>query len=118
MQRHLRDRAHALRDDRYMPPASLSYTRDVSLRWVQNFSPQIIFFFRAPLSSHSQRQTHHTKQHHLSQNTSNTAQIVLISLIFRSKTPTKHKKIHQALYQYLMDFMVAQDGFEPSTCRV
>jgi len=77
-----------------------------------------LFFCYFPLSSPYPVQTHHAKQRHLAQNPLKTAQIVLISLIFRSKKPNEHKKIHQALYQYLMDFMVAQDGFEPSTCRV
>ena len=94
------------------------HTRDVSPRWVQNFSPQKILFCRHPFSSFSQGQTQRAKQSHSSQNRLQTALIVLISLIFRSNKSIEHKKILQALYQYLKDLMVAQDGFEPSTCRV
>ena len=81
------------------------YTRDVSPRWVQNFSPQKISFFHIPFSIPSQEQTHHAKQRQSSQKRLQTPQIVLISLNFCLKKPIEHKKIHQALYQYLMDFM-------------
>jgi len=75
-------------------------------------------FCRVPFSSPSREQTHHAKQRYSSQKCLQTAQIVLISLNFCPKTPNEHKKNLQALYQYLKDLMVAQDGFEPSTCRV
>jgi len=75
-------------------------------------------FCRVSFAIPSQGQTHRLKQLTMLQKRLQTPQIVLISLNFCPKTPNEHKKIHQALYQYLMDLMVAQDGFEPSTCRV
>ena len=83
----------------------LFYTRDDSSGWVQNFSPQKIYFCRVLFSIPSQGQTHRAKQSHPSQKYLQTAQIVLIPLNFRSKRPNKHKKILQALYQYLKDLM-------------
>ena len=74
-------------------------------RWVQNFSPQKIYFYRVPFLSRAQGQPHRAKQSHPSQKRLQTAQIVLISLNFRSKKPIEHKKILQALYQYLKDLM-------------
>ena len=68
------------------------HTRDDSLRWVQNFSPQKLFFCRALFTIPSQEQTHRAKQLTMLQKRLQTPQIVLISLNFCPKTPIEHKK--------------------------
>ena len=44
--------------------------------------------------------------------------IVAFARYFQLFLSVNIKRITQTLYQYLRDWMVAQDGFEPSTCRV
>jgi len=72
---------------------------------MQKICPSKMLFYRFSFSTPSPVQTHSTKHPQPSQKPLQAAQIVLISLNFHPKTPNEHKKIFQALYQYLKDLM-------------